>query len=417
MSHTKVPSEKADGPLSGLIVIDMTQWYAGPLATSWLGDLGANVIKVERGRIGDPTRVVDAVLPSGMSSYFAGLNRSKRSIQLDVSTPDGLKVARSLISQADILVENYRPGVMDRLGLGYESLRTENERLIYCAISSFGPSGPLAEKPGMDLIVQAMGGLMGLTGPVGGPPIRVGAPVADYVGSLQTVVGITVALHERQRSGLGQRVDIALLEGQIAMLSNFMTGYQFTNTPVGPVGDFHPQLAPYQVYSAKDSRVIVACLTEHFWKGLCRALKLEHLIVDPRFSRNIQRCANRSALNEILEPVIVALSAEELISRLEDEDVPCAPILTIGDLLQHPQVKHNQTIIPIQHPRVGTYYGVATPFRLNRSPPRVSLSAPDLGEHTEEVLREFGFDESDIKRATQSNSRPRSASTDSADPK
>jgi crotonobetainyl-CoA:carnitine CoA-transferase CaiB-like acyl-CoA transferase len=387
---------RRDGPLAGLVVVDLTQWYAGPLATSWLGDLGANVIKVERPAGGDPTRHVDSVLDSGLSSYFAGLNRSKRSILLDLSADSGARAIRRIIAQADVVVENFRPGVMDRLGLGYGAVSQDNKRLVYCSISSFGSEGPLVRKPGMDIIVQAMGGVMGLTGPTAGPAYRVGAPVGDYVGALQTMVAVTLALQERTRSGLGQKVEVSLLDGQMAMLSNYMAGFHVTGQPDGPVGNYHPQLVPYQPYEAQDGTVIVACLTEEFWRRMCGALELPHLLEDSRFATNPDRVTHRDLLNSELEPVIARMTSSELIARLEAADVPCGPILSMADLIQHPQVAASQTIIELEHPKAGRYHVVAAPFRLTASPARPAGPAPDLGAHTAEVLREFGLPPADI---------------------
>jgi crotonobetainyl-CoA:carnitine CoA-transferase CaiB-like acyl-CoA transferase len=285
---------------------------------------------------------------------------------------------------------------MSRLGLEYDELSAVNERLIYCAVSSFGDFGPLAQKPGMDIVVQAMGGVMGLTGPSGGSPIRVGAPVADYVGALQTTVAITVALAERARSGKGQRVDVSLLEGQIAMLSNYIAGFFVTGEPSGPVGNFHPQLVPYQPYETKDGSVIVACLTQQFWEKMCGALDLEHLMVDPRFTTNINRVAHREELNGLLEPLFSQMTSSELTSKLEQADVPCAPIQTMAELMVNPQVVESKAILEIEHPRYGSYHAIAAPFRFARTPARATNYAPDLGEDTSEVLEEFGFSPEEI---------------------
>jgi len=390
--------ENTNLPLSGLVVIDLTQWFAGPVATSWLGDMGADVIKIERPGVGDPTRHVDNVLGNEASSYFAGINRSKRSVELDLSSVDGMNALRRLIAKADVLVENFRPGVMSRLGLEYDELSADNGRLIYCSISSFGDFGPLAQKPGMDIVIQAMGGVMGLTGPSGGSPIRVGAPVADYVGALQATVAITVALAERARSGKGQRVDVSLMEGQIAMLSNYIAGFFVTGEPNGPVGNFHPQLVPYQPYETKDGSVIVACLTEQFWQKMCGALDLEGLMSDQRFVTNIDRVAHREELNGVLEPLFAQMTSSDLTSKLEQADVPCAPIQTMAELIVHPQVVESQAILEIEHPRYGSYHAIAAPFRFERTPARVTNYAPDLGEDTLTVLTEFGFSPEEISR-------------------
>jgi crotonobetainyl-CoA:carnitine CoA-transferase CaiB-like acyl-CoA transferase len=392
-----MPGEATSRPLDGIRVVDLTQFYAGPLATSWLGDMGADVVKVERPRTGDPTRPVDDLLGGGFSSYFAGLNRSKRSIELDLSTSEGAEALRNLARAADVLVENFRPGVMDRLNLGYETLRRENARLIYCAISSFGPEGPLAQKPGMDIIVQAMGGVMGLTGAVGGPAMRVGAPVADYVGSLQSTVGITTALYERERSGRGQFVDISLLDGQMAMLSNYIVGFRFTGRPRGPLGNYHPQLVPYQPYDTQDGSVVVACLTEEFWRRMCHLLGLEELVVNPSFITNSTRVQHRDELNAVLEPVFAGMKSGELISKLEGADVPCAEIMSLAELLDSPQVVFRNSLISIDHPSIPSYQVVATPFRFSRTPAHPSRPAPGLGQHTEEVLLEVGMAVDEIR--------------------
>lgn len=384
-------------PMDGVVVIDLTRFFAGPLATSWMGDMGADVIKVERPPAGDHTREVDHLLPGGMSSYFAGLNRSKRSILLDLTTDLGVATLRRLIEQADVLVENFRPEVMNKLGLGYEQAHKINNRLVYCSISSFGDSGPLVNKPGMDIIVQAMGGVMGITGLKGGTPTRVGAPVADYVGALQTMVSVLLALNERTRSGRGQYLSVSLLEGQVAMLSNYMAGFFVTGQPNGPVGNLHPQLVPYQPYATQDGEVIVACLTEEFWRRMCVAVGLEDLLDDQRFSMIPDRVAHREELNSILIPTFGAMTNDELISRLEEADVPCSPIHSIADVVGHPQVVARETILEIDlAPTEGSYHAVAAPFRLNRTPARTPTRAPFLGEHTAEVLQEHGFSRQEI---------------------
>jgi crotonobetainyl-CoA:carnitine CoA-transferase CaiB-like acyl-CoA transferase len=373
-------------------IVDFTSWLAGPFATSLLGDMGADVIKIEKPRTGDGTRHLDRVFVQGLSSYHLGLNRSKRSVAVDISRPEGQQVILELVRDADVVVENFRPYVMPRLGLGYEDLRALNPRLIYCSISSFGASGPLREKPGMDLIVQAMGGVMGLTGESGGLPYRVGAPIADFVGSYQAISGIALALLARERTGQGQKVDVALLDGQLSLLANYMPGFIETGRPAGPVGMGHPQLVPYQLFPTSDGHLIIACLTEAFWLGMCRALGLDELPEDPRFATNADRVEHREELVRMIEAVTIGLSTGELAERLEREDVPCAPVLSLRDLVDHPQVEENEMLLRLEQARVGSYNVIGMPIKLRGTPAVVRLPAAELGEHTREVLEEVGFD-------------------------
>ncbi len=386
------------GPLSGVRVLDFTRWLAGPYATTILGDMGADVIKIEKPGEGDGTRNLDDVFVKGLSSYHLGLNRSKRSVAIDIADPDGRDLVKRMAATADVVIENFRPDVMTRLGLSYEVMQAINPRLIYCAISSFGPTGPLQRKAGMDLIIQAMGGVMGLTGEPGGLPYRVGAPIGDFVGAYQAVVGVSLALLARAQTGLGQKVDIALLDGQISLLANYMPGFFVTGIPSGPVGVSHPQLAPYQLFATADGHLIIACLTEEFWRRLCRVLELEHLLADPRFRRNADRVQNRGELIPLIEAVVSKYTSAKLAELLDKADVPCAPVQSLAELFDDPQVRENEMILDLVHPRAGAYKAVGMPVKLRGTPGEVHRQAAELGEHTRQVLREFKVDDATIDR-------------------
>jgi crotonobetainyl-CoA:carnitine CoA-transferase CaiB-like acyl-CoA transferase len=383
--------EESDGPLDGVRVIDFSRWLAGPFATSILGDMGADVIKVERGS-GDGTRNLDRLFAPGLASYFLGLNRSKRSVLIDYRTKAGHEVVLQLVKTADVLVENFRPGVMDSLGLDFETLRGLNSRLVYCSISSFGSTGPIRDKAGMDLIVQAMGGVMGLTGEPDGLPMRAGAPIADFVGAFNAVIGISLALLHRERTGEGQLVSHALIDGQIAMLANYIPGFFLTGKPDRPVGVGHPQLVPYQLFETSDGFLVIACLTEEFWQRLCVVLGMEGLRDDPRFITNADRVEHRDQLIPIIERAVTTRTSAELSAALDAADVPCAPVHTLADLASHPQVAENEMFVELEQKTVGSYRVVGVPIKLSASPGRIRLPAPELGEHTEEVLAEIGVD-------------------------
>lgn len=383
--------KEVTGPLTGIRVVDFTRWLAGPFATSVLGDMGADVIKIERAGVGDETRYVDRVFGEGNSAYFIGNNRSKRSLTLNLADERGKEIARRLIAKADVLVENFRVGVMDRLGLGYEAMRELNPRLIYCSITSFGPHGPYVNKPGMDLIVQAMGGVMGLTGEPGGRPLRVGSPIADFVGAYQALVGILLALFHRERTGEGQRVDVALLDGQISLLANYIPGFFVTGKPDGPVGVGHPQLVPYQTFETADGSIVIACLNEQFWQKLCLALEMPELLTDPRFARNADRVEHREALVPLLEERLRQRTAQEWLTTLEAADVPCAKVNTLADLARDPQVQENEMLLKVPHKTGGEVTVVGVPVKLCRTPGRVRGAAPLLGEHTDQILAELGY--------------------------
>jgi crotonobetainyl-CoA:carnitine CoA-transferase CaiB-like acyl-CoA transferase len=382
-------------PLGGIRVADFSHMAAGPYCTSLLGDMGADVVKIERPGRGDALRYTDRCYEGEDGSYFFGINRSKRAITLDVKSDEGREVAMRLLESAHVLVENFRPGVMDDLGLGYEAVAARNPALVYCSISAFGQDGPLAQKPGVDLVVQAMSGVMGHTGEPGRAPVRLAPSLADLTGALFSVYGILSALRLAENTGEGQHLEVSLLEGQLAMLSNYIPHFLKTGEPSGPVGGAHPQIVPYQVFAARGGHLVVACLSNDFWRRLCIAIGRPELGADERYRGNADRLRHRDEIVSMLEEVFASDSVEAWCARLDEAGVPNAPIYLLKDVVSHPQTLHMGSIATIEHPVAGEYPVAANPARLSRTPP-VMTAAPRLGEHTAAVLGELGFSDDQI---------------------
>lgn len=362
----------------------------GPYCTTLLGDMGADVIKVERPGRGDGMRHTDREYPGGNSSYFLGVNRSKRSVTIDIRSPEGRDLALALIGTSSVVVENMRPGKLAQLGLGYQHCAEVNPAIVYCSISAFGTDGPLVSKPGMDLVVQAMSGMMGHTGEPGRPPVRLAPSLADFGGALFSVYGILAALRVAERTGEGQEVNVSLLEGQLALLSNYIPHLFATGEPSGPVGVAHPQLVPYQIFSTADGYLIVACLTNRFWRQLCKAIDRPELIDDERFRENPDRLRHRDELIPMLSEVFARHPVSHWTEVLDAADVPNAPILRLAAVVEHPQVRHLETIVRLEHPEAGSVPVVTNPARLSKTPARLDRVGPSLSEGTDEVLKELG---------------------------
>jgi glutaryl-CoA transferase len=387
--------------LAGIRVIDLSHQAAGPWCTSLLGDLGADVIKIEKPGRGDGIRYADRTgrLPPEIGGLkFQGLNRNKRGLTVDIGQDAGAALVRRLVEKSDVLVENFRPGVMDRHGLGYDDLRATNPRLVYCSITAFGPRGPMAQKPGMDLILQATGGLMGHTGEPDGPPIKSAPPVADITTGIYAALGITAALRERELSGEGQRVEVAMLEAVVSLFADVAANVLTDGQQYGKFGSGHPDLVPYQAFPARDGWFIVACLTNAFWKRLCAAIGREDLLADPRFTTNDLRVKHRQEIVPILSDVFRTRDVEHWITTLEAHDIPTCRVNSLGDILSHPQTAANGTVVTREDARRGRISTIGPPIKLSATPTGVERLAPALGEHTDEVLREFGIDAGEIAR-------------------
>lgn len=385
------------GPLLGVRVVDFSQAAAGPFCTQHLGDLGAEVIKVEPVG-GDMLRSVDAVADSGLGTYFMGLNRNKRSVAVDLSTADGRRIAVQLCRGADVVVENYRPGTMARLGLDYESLRPQNPRLVYTAISAFGESGPLRDRPGMDIIVQAFAGLMGVTGSEKDGPVKVGAPVADLTTGYAAAMATLAALFERERSGEGQRVALSMMNVVASLLSNVATGHLLHGQEVPRLGSAHPQLVPYQAFQGSDGDfIVIGILNERFWVKLCAMIGEEELATHDLFARNADRVSNRQALLDRLEPIFLARTVEEWERRCEQYDVPYARVNRLGDLFAHPQAVEQGLVVAVGSERLGDVPTLSQPSRFSRTPGSYHAAPPRLGADTEAVLQECGYGAGEIE--------------------
>lgn len=383
-------------PLDDLTVVDLTRALAGPYCTMMLADLGARVIKVEMPGGGDDTRGWGPPFVNGESAYFMSINRNKQSVTLNLKHRRGPDLLRRLIARADVVVENFRPGTMERLGLGYAAVHESAPRLVYCSISGFGQTGPYRERPAYDLIMQGMGGIMSISGEPDGPPMRVGVAISDICAGMFAAYGILAALRVRDRTGQGQWVDISLLDGQVAWMTYVAANYFATGKDPRRVGQAHPNLVPYQPFATRDGFVNIAVGSEGLWQRFCEAIGLP-IAGDPRFATNAARVAHRRELLDLLGPVFAGRTTAEWVSRMLEAGVPAGPIYRMSEVMTDPQVLHREMVVRLRHPRAGHITVNGTPVKLSETPGGVRTPPPVLGEHTDEILRDLGVEEADIQ--------------------
>lgn len=386
------------GPLAGIRVLDFTRVLAGPAASLALADLGAEVVKIEPPGVGDETRSFPP-FRDGESHYYLSINRGKKSIVIDLKTEAGVELAKQLAAKADILLENYRPGVMERLGLGYEALSALNPGLIYCSISGFGMTGPLRDRPSFDIVLQALSGAMSVNGEPGGLPTKLGIPLGDLVGGINAPIAVLGALHERHRTGRGRLIDISLLDGMIGLLGYLAQLAFFTGQDPQPQGSQHPNLVPYGAFPAKDGSIIVACLTNSFWGRICQSLGMDELSADTRFDTLEKRRDRREEVNEIIASFTRHKTVQELVELFTAHQVPHAPILGVQEALSQPQAVAREMVVETEHQVLGRIPIVNRPIRFVGEKQPVPTAPPVLGQHTDEVLSDIlGLNTEEIGR-------------------
>jgi formyl-CoA transferase len=385
-------------PLGGMRVIDLTRIIAGPYCSMVLGDLGAEVIKIEQPRIGDESRAWGPPWVKEVSAYFIAINRNKKSMTLNFKAPRAIEIFKSLVKKADVVLENFRPGTMDDLGIGYEVLKEINPRLIYCDMTGYGTDGPYRDKPGVDVIVSAIGGLMSITGPPEGEPVKVGVPLTDVLTGLYSFGAVTSALYFRERTGRGQRISINLLAMQLATLINIGSNYLVGGIIPRRWGSAHPNIVPYEAHRARDDYLIFGVINERMWKSFCTLLEMEELTEDPRFANNAERIKNRRALSEILDRKLALRTVDEWIPLFDRAGIPCGPINTLDRVFSDPQVRHLGVVQEVEHPHYGRVQVVGPPAAFSESDVGIQSPPPLLGEHNQEILtRLLGYSNEEVR--------------------
>lgn len=375
-------------PLAGVIVLDLSRVLAGPYASMMLADYGATIVKIEPPKVGDDSRAFGPFVGQE-SAYFMSLNRNKRSMTLNLKEPAARALFTKLVAKADVVLENYRPGTMEKFGLGYEQLKAINPKIVYAACSGFGHTGPYTDKPAYDIIVQAMGGIMSITGSENGEPTRVGASIGDIIAGLFTTIGVMMALYHRQLTGEGQKVDVGMLDCQVAVLENAISRYLVSGNVPKPLGNRHPSITPFEAYTAADGHVIVGAGNDRLWEKLCRLIERTDLLEDQRFISNLERTQHVQELKVILDGVFKTRSIKEWLEQLEAAGIPCAPINTVEQIVNDPQIKAREMIVELAHPVAGLMKMPGLPIKFSATPGAIETPAPLLGQHTEELLEEL----------------------------
>ena len=389
------------GPLAGLTIVDLTRVLSGPYCTMLLADMGARVIKVEHPVHGDDTRAWGPPFVGKETAYFLSINRNKESLTLDFKNTEGREILAKLISKSDVVVENFRPGAMARLGLDYSTLAARHPRLVFCSISGFGQDGPRRDQAGYDAVIQAEGGLMSVTGDADGRAFRVGVAVTDMVAGLLAVQGILLALFARERSGRGQHIDISMLDGVISLLSYHASIYLTTGAESRRVGNRHATIAPYDTFAASDGELFLAVGNDEQFQRFCAATGLQHLLADDRFSTNPARVRNEAALKELLEPVMRERTRDGWLREFATAGVPCGAVRSVPEALSDPQVAARRMVEAVEHAVLGPMKVLGTPIKLSDTPASVRTAPPTLGQHTDTVLGELGLSAAEIGKLRQ----------------
>ena len=389
-------------PLDDLFVVDLSRILSGPVCTMSLADMGAEVIKVEPPPLGDDSRQWGPPFVGGISTYFLSINRNKKSLGLNLKVEEGRRILWKLIERADVLIENFRPGVLDKLGFGYEAVSKSNFRLVYCSISGFGQTGPYRDRPGYDVIAQGESGMMDLTGYPDGPPAKLGGSLADIVAGLYACNGILLALLARHRTGKGQHLDVSLLDGMVSTLTYHAGIYLSTGRSPKRMGTRHPSIVPYECFQAKDGFVNIAVTNQKQWENFCQVLGFPELANDSRFETMKARLANYGDLRPMIDGVISTMTRSDVMTRMSEVGIPAGPINTVGEILEDPQIHAREMVAELTHPEYGPLRVLGIPIKLSGTPGVVENAPPRFGEHNREILRELGIAEHEVTQLEKS---------------